>query len=172
MSKLVIIRGYSGSGKTTVSKRIAKKYRWELINYDLFFFGVNIHEKKLKSDYEICFETVKDCLKNIIKKKRDVVLEGALAPIDKNDLYNTDEIVRIAKRHKYKTHRILLIDKEKVSYSRMRKRHNVVKKVSYKALKKKILEEHPKNELIIDTSDLTVQQVQNKIEKFINPKKD
>jgi len=172
MPKLVIIRGYSGSGKTTISKKIAKKYRWELINYDSFFFGMNIHEKKLKSDYEICFETIKDCLRNCIKNKRDVILEGALAPINKKDNYKTGEIIKIAKKQGYKVYRILLVDDEKVSYERMKKRQNIVKKWAYNLLKKKINREHPKDEFVIDTSKLTVRQIQNKIEKFIKPKKD
>ncbi|MEK7549307.1 MAG: AAA family ATPase [Patescibacteria group bacterium] len=172
MPKLVIIRGYSGTGKTTVSKKLAKKYRWELINYDAFFFGINQYEKKLKNDYKICFETIKDCIKLCIKNKRDIILEGALAPINKYDVYNTKEIVKLAKKSKYSVIRILLVGDEQVNYQRMRKRKNIVKKWVYWALRKKIDSEKPNSEIVINTNTLTAKQVENRIEKLIKPEKD
>ena len=30
--------------------------------------GINQYEKKLKNDYKICFETIKDCIKLLYKK--------------------------------------------------------------------------------------------------------
>jgi len=48
MSKLIIIRGYSGTGKSSVAKIIAEKYDFALLKEDNFFFAFNPHQKKMK----------------------------------------------------------------------------------------------------------------------------
>jgi predicted kinase len=64
MPKLIIIRGYSATGKSTVSKILADRYDYALIREDTFFFALNPHQPHEKDDFEVTFDNILDCLKN------------------------------------------------------------------------------------------------------------
>ena len=51
MLQLVIIRGYCGVGKSTVTKELAKRLKFALLDYDIFIWSFNAYPKHTKQDY-------------------------------------------------------------------------------------------------------------------------
>ena len=165
--KLIIIRGYSGTGKSTVSKMFAEKYRWALIKSDYFFFGINPYHKHPKSDYEITFDNILDCIKNYMEKNKNIIIEGALVAVNKNDPVDIRKLINLGKRHGYKIFRFVFVAKKKVTTRRMKKRKHIVPDWAYNTIRRKVNKSKSKNTIVIDTSNYSVKQIINKIEKIV-----
>jgi len=172
MKSLVIIRGYSASGKTSVATEIAKRKRFQLIGYDTFFFGLNRHRDFLPSDFKITFSSVLDCLENCMKHKRNVILEGALSPIHKWDVFDIKKILALARKYDYKIVRILLVADYKICKKRMAIRKSPVHKGTFDQIAVKIRDTPEKGEIIIDTSNLSMAQLLEKVNAHIGQRKD
>ncbi|MFC1598534.1 AAA family ATPase [Patescibacteria group bacterium] len=167
MSKLIIIRGYSGTGKSTISKLIAEKNDYALLREDTFFFAFNPHKKHDKKDYEVTFDNILDCVQNYMEKGQKIIIEGALAPIVEANPLDIKQFAKLAKKYNYDFIRLLFIADEKVCYKRMKKRGHIVKKEIYKKLIKKINQLKSKDEIVIDTSKGSIEQNVKKVEKII-----
>ncbi len=120
MPKFLIIRGYSCSGKTTISRQLAKECRFALLEYDFFHFRLIRYKDYAAKEHKIIFKTVLDCIRNCMKYKKNIILEGALAPIDKGDPFQIKKIINLAKRHNYKIINVLFTVDRKVARKRMK----------------------------------------------------
>jgi predicted kinase len=167
MAKLIIIRGYSGTGKSTVAKMIAEKHDFALLKEDNFFFALNPHKTKDKDDYQVTFDNIVDCLENYMQQGQDIIIEGALAPIVKENPLDINDFEKLAKKHNYDLFKLLFIADEKVCIERMAKRGHTVKKEIFKKLARKINQLQTKDEIIIDTSQLSLDQSVANVEKII-----
>ncbi len=54
-SKIIIVTGISGSGKSVLSLELSKKYKYEIISFDIIF-NYDIGREKTKLEEEILFE--------------------------------------------------------------------------------------------------------------------
>ena len=167
MNKLVIIRGYSGTGKSTVSEMFAKKHRWALIKSDYFFFGMNPYKKHPKSDYEVTFDNIVDCTKNYMEEGKDIIVEGALVVVNKNDPVDIKKLINLGKRHGYRIIRLIFIADKDITKERMKKRKHVVPKWAYDIIIRKVRQSKSKNSIVIDTSNLSLNKVLKKLEEVI-----
>jgi len=167
MSKLIIIRGYSGTGKSTISKMIAEKHDYALLREDTFFFAFNPHKVHDKKDYKVTFDNILDCVENYMQQGQKIIIEGALAPIVEENPLDIKRFTKLAKKYNYDLIRLLFIANENECYKRMKKRGHIVKKEIYKKLIKKINQLKSKGEIIIDTSKGTINQNLKKVEKII-----
>lgn len=167
MKKMIIIRGYAGSGKTSVSTLLAEKHNFGLLREDVFFFAFNPHKPKDEKDYQVTVENLLDCVENYMQTNEGIIIEGAFAPIYKKNPIDLKSFAKLAKKYKYKLFELLFIADENVCYRRMKKRGYVVKKLIYKKLKNKIDELKTNNEITIDTSKSSIKEVVRKIEDII-----
>jgi predicted kinase len=167
MSKLIIIRGYSGTGKSTISKMLAEKHDFALLKEDTFFFALNPHKKHDKKDYEVTFNNLIDCVKNYMEIGQKIIIEGALAPILEENPLDIDEFVDLAKKHKYKIIRLLFIADKDTCIKRMKERGYIVKEETYNKLAKKVNQLKTKEEIVIDSSKDTLDETIKKVEELV-----
>lgn len=167
MSKVLIIRGYCGTGKSTVAKTIAKKNNFAFLEYDNFLWGMNKAKKPSKFEYEITFKNFSMVLKNYLKTKKNILIEGPLVSRTNEDPFEIEKIISIIKKEKYECIIVQLRATENVCLERMNKRAKIVPKWERDMFIKKHIDSIQKNEIIIDTSNLSLKQTQNKIEKLL-----
>jgi cytidylate kinase len=167
MAKVVIIRGYCGTGKSSVAKNIAKKNNFAFLEYDVFLWNMNTAKKPSKFEYEITFQNFLSVLKNYLKTGKNIIIEGPLVPRTGEDPFNLKKIISIIKKVNYKCQIIQLTANENVCVKRMKKRNYIVPKWERDMFKRKHDESIQKNEIIIDNSNLTIRQTINKIEKLL-----
>ncbi len=167
MQKLLIIRGYSCSGKTTISRQLAKECRFALIEYDFFHFRLIRYKNYKTTEHKIIFKTVLDCMRNCMKYKKNIILEGALAPIDRGDPFQIEKITNLAKRHNYKIINVLFVVDKKIARKRMKIRNNFLSNKLYDKLVNKIKSIKIKDEIVIDTTKLSIRSVITKLKKLL-----
>ena len=171
MKTLLIINGYSGTGKTTVSKLFAQQHKFALINQDYFQFGVNAAGQPprhlTKDEKEIAFEDILDIAENYMEKSHDILIEGALVSISPENPVNILALETLGKKHDYRTVRVEFIAKDSVTMGRMKERGIVVQKDSYEKLKQAAKKEESLGVHVIDTSEKTPEQVLKVIEEII-----
>lgn len=167
MPKVLIIRGYCGSGKSAVSKYIANKYNFAFLEYDNFLWNMNQTKSPSKSEYEITFKNLLSVLKNYLKTNKNILIEGPLVPRTKDDPFNLKKIVSVIKKSKHKPQIVQLIANDKVCVERMKKRNHVVPKWERDMFKQKHDNSILRNEIIIDTSNLNLKQAINNITKLL-----
>jgi dephospho-CoA kinase len=134
MPTLIIVNGFSASGKSTTAQAFAEKHGFVLIKQDTFLFELNpIKESKkshTKEDYLLTISNMMCCLKNSMKVKRNIIMEGALVSISELDPIDLIKFIALAKTNKYKVKVVTFSASDKVRYSRMkRKRHTLKKKL-------------------------------------------
>ncbi len=91
---LIIIRGVSGSGKSTVADELRKYFGKDVavIHTSIFY-----HEIVKGDKPEIVMENTYRILDNYLKNKYSVILEGTLSFKDKNNRYYFERFIRLAK---------------------------------------------------------------------------
>jgi len=173
MGMLLVINGYSGSGKSTVARMFAEKHKYALIVQDYFLFNMNAANLKEPSsapgDHEIAFINNLQVVENYMKIKRNVVLEGALVSISKQDPLDLRDYIKLAKKHSYDTKVITLVAKGKTRTRRQKKRKCVVPRHIDKTLREAT---HDINELIgtnttLDTTKLSRKKMLEALEELV-----
>lgn len=167
MSKVLIIRGYCGTGKSSVAKHIAKKNDFAFLEYDTFLWNMNTTRKPSKFEYEITFKNFLSVLRNYLKTKKDILIEGPLVPRTKEDPFNIKKVISIIRKANYKCQIVQLTVEEPICVQRMKKRNHVVPRWERDMFKQKHDDSIQSDEVIIDTSNLTIRQTINKIEKLM-----
>jgi dephospho-CoA kinase len=167
MPKILVIRGYCGTGKSSVAKKIAKKNNYALLEYDNFLWNMNPVSKPSKFEYEISFLNFLSVLKNYLKTKKNIVIEGPLVQRTKEDPFEIKKVISIIKRAKYNYKIVQLVANEIECIKRMKKRNQIVSKREREMFKSKHNNSIQKNEIVIDNSKLSITQTINKIQKRI-----
>jgi len=162
-NKIILISGIPGTGKTTISKELGKRFKWEVISIGKFVIENNLiiskdnvrdtfitNEKKLISQLK----------KVILKSSETIVIEGHFVDIIPNKFV---DIIIILRTHPY----IL----EKRLYRKNYSRNKVNENVSAEILgicTANALNRYPKNKIFeLDTSNLSIENTLNLIEKII-----
>ena len=174
MTHVLIIRGYCGAGKTTLASKYAKKHNCALLEYDRFLWNLNSYLWKkgpakhiTHKEYEITFKNYMDVLRNYLESGRDVVLEGILIHQSRNDPFHIENLVSEIKKTKSKYTIIQLRLDESISVERMKERGWVVKKKSWEHVKQEEQKELQPNEIVIDTTKKSKEEVLKEIEKEV-----
>ena len=118
---------------------------------------------------EIVMENTKRILDNYLKNKYNVVLEGTLSnKNEKGELYIKD-FLKLAKKYNIPTKEFFF----EASFSELKKREKNRKKISLKKLKEFYNKTHKtkrKEEIVIDTSNKSINQVLNEVKKHLSSK--
>ncbi len=169
---LLIINGYSASGKSTLSLKFAKKHDYALIIQDHFLFKMNPSSLKTKKpnsfNHEITQINLLSCIENYMKYKRDILIEGALVSITNTDPIDISDFVNLAKKYEYTTTIISLVANEKVRKQRQKKRGNTLPKRTDKKLVDAAEKQYSKfNNHRIDTTKSSITKSLEEIEKIV-----
>jgi len=167
MSKVIIVRGYCGTGKSSAAKAIVSKNDFAFLEYDNFLWNINAVNKPVKSDYEITFTNFLTVLKNYLKTNRNILIEGPLVPRTKDDPFDIKKLISIINKAGYKYKIIQLIASDRVCVRRMKKRNHIVPKWERDMFMQKHDTTIQKEEIVIDTSNLTIQQTINIIKRIL-----
>lgn len=173
MKKLVIIQGYSGAGKTTIARSLARKYRIPVVEYDMFLFGLHPFgsSRLRKKEYDASQAHLKSAVTYYMKEGRMLILEGALMSINaKLNTFKLEDFFVLAKKYKYRVEHILLVSDKKVAKERMMSRGTVVKSKSYDKIVKQVNKYKKSHVHVLDTTHLTKRQVLNRVEKLAHMK--
>src|SRR5688572_25585501 len=123
---LVIINGYSASGKSTLSFKFAKKHDYALIIQDHFLFKMNPSSLKTKIpkplNHEIARVNLLSVLENYMKYEQNILLEGALVSITDTDPMDVMDFIDLANKYNYTATIITLTASDKVRKNRQKKR--------------------------------------------------
>lgn len=119
---LIIIRGSSGIGKSTISKEVAKKIPGlvSLIDSDVLRFDFIPKRTKSFDDRELIYKNLWDLTKNSLNQGLNVIFEGILAKKTNNKL-NIDKY-DIYKKKGVKVSKIHLTCSEKIQIKRIKNR--------------------------------------------------
>lgn len=157
----LIIKGYAGSGKTTLSFKYAKEYDLALIEQDNFLFDMNPaslkNRRARQPNHKIAFKNMLSCIENYMQAGRDILLEGALVAIRDTDPLDLADFIKLAKKYNYKSILLTLVADDKTRKRRQKKRGHVLKPHN----DKKLITAANQQRLeianhIIDTSKLTI----------------
>ncbi|MCK5607712.1 (d)CMP kinase [Candidatus Pacearchaeota archaeon] len=74
-SNILLIAGIPASGKSTLGKKLAKKYKAKYIETDIFY---NVNDSQAAEDYEPEEEYKKDFVKKYKRSKKRYVIEGVI----------------------------------------------------------------------------------------------
>ena len=173
MAILVIVNGFAGTGKTTVVKQFARKHDFVVIKQDTFLFELNaIREPKkglTEEEYILSIKNMMSCVKNYVKHRKNIIIEGALVSISPNDPLDIRKFINIGKKNNYKVKVIMLTAKDSVRHKRMKKRKNIVPKKIDKLLKDaaESTNVNINNVNVLDTSNYSRRKVLEKFETII-----
>ena len=162
MSKLYIITGPAGVGKSTISKEIAKKSnKSALIEGDeIYHLVCGGYESawKEKNHLEVFWKNVIDIINNFLEDGYDIIFNYII----KN---NTIEMLKRNIKHEDTKFVVLLTDEETiVKRDKQRIEENQMGKRSL-ILLKQFKEEPFNSKFILDTTKLTIEDVVNEIIK-------
>ena len=173
MATLVIINGFAGAGKSTVAKEFAKKYDFVLIKQDTFLFELNaIKEPKkglTKEENILTIKNMMSCVKNYMKYRKNIIIEGALVSISHKDPLDIRQFINLGKKNGYTVKDIMFIAKDSVRYKRLKKKKSIVPKRIDTMLKKaaETVNTKIKKVTVLDTSNYSRKMVLKKLKKII-----
>jgi len=81
----IIMRGYIGSGKTTLAKKLAIKLRLNSLSTDYFLFSLFPYQDRSEAEVLLAFDNLMCALKNGIRTDRSFMIEGDALPVDNVD---------------------------------------------------------------------------------------
>ena len=173
MKKLIIANGYSGSGKTTTVSQFAKKHDFVVIKQDTFLFELNAIKNPRKElteeEYILTQKNMLCCVKNYIKYKKNIIIEGALVAISSKDSLDIGKFLSLGKKNNYGVKVISFTASDNIRHRRMKKRKAVVPKGTDKRLKDATESMNSKMVKVktIDTSNLSRREVLKRFEKLV-----
>jgi len=118
MSKALIVRGYCGTGKSSVAKHIAKKNDFAFLEYDNFLWNMNTTREPSKFEYEITFKNFLSVLKNYLKTKKNILIEGPLVPRTNEDPFDIKKVISLIKKSNYECKIVQLTANEDICVKR------------------------------------------------------
>ncbi len=128
--KLIVIRGYPGAGKTTLSRKYAEKHDLALLSQDVFVFDFNpsaeVTRKILPFDGKIGFKNLLSVLENYMRVQKPILLEGALAARSEDDHFDFMEVLAMANKYGYQIISVTLVADETVRRKRQEERGYVL----------------------------------------------
>jgi len=165
---LIIIRGNAGSGKSTIAEKLREIFpnpkKVAVIHTEIFYWEI------VKGDsVETVMENTKRIIDNYLKNKYHVILEGTLSNKDKEGNLYINSILKIAKKYKVLIKQFFF----ETSFSELERREKSRNKISLEQLRHlydKTLKTKRKDEILIDTSDKSTNEVLNEVRKHLSKK--
>ncbi|MCL2445023.1 ATP-binding protein [Candidatus Saccharibacteria bacterium] len=172
---LLIVKGYPGVGKSTLSKKFAKKHDFALLQQDHFWFGLNPFTMNLRStrpiDRQIGFKNLLSTAKNYIDAKKPILTEGALLIDAPGEPPIIPSLIKLADKHNYRIVIITLQTKDNVRKNRQRKRGYVLRPHIDNRLKKSATTQFADlASTTLDTSKLSIKKSLEALENLVFPK--
>lgn len=173
MATLVIVNGFAGTGKTTAVKQFAAEHDFVVIKQDTFLFELNaIKDPKkglTKEEYMLTIKNMMSCIKNYMKYRKNIIVEGALVAISQYDSLDVRKFINLGKKNNYKVKVISFTARDNVRYRRMKKRKAILPKKTDIRLKKvaEIVNTKINKVIVLDTSDYSRKMVLKKLEEII-----
>ena len=167
MALVLIIRGYCGTGKSTIAKYISKRYQFAFLEYDNFLWDLNSYVKPAKSEYEITFKNFMSVLKNYLKTDKSILIEGPLVSRCGDDPFDLKKVISAITKSNHQLKIVQLTATEDVCLQRMKNRNHIVPKWERDMFRKGHDDSIQKDEVIIDTTKLTLNQTINRIKKLL-----
>jgi len=164
----LILRGTNGSGKTSISRKIAEKYKTILIESDMLAFSFQRHKPEGKEHFELGRYMFKCCFDYAVERKRDLVLDGVF--IQRNPAINKFSItpyLKILKNNGYSIIRVMLTSSDEDAKKRMEGREYPVPDSVYHEIKDLLTKSTGLEEIIINTSKNTESEVFDLTTKLI-----
>jgi len=128
---LLIIKGYPGSGKTTLAGKFAKKHDFALIKQDSFWFGLNpgsmISRFTRSLDRQVGFKNIISCTENYMEVQKPILIEGALLVDVPGEPPIIPAVLSLAAKYKYDPIIITLKADDKTRHKRQRKRGYILR---------------------------------------------
>jgi len=166
---LITIVGWSGAGKTTLARELAKKHDFANISEDYFVFDMNprslIKRTARDVDRKIGMENMLLVLDNYMKNNKSIVVEGALVD---GPVYLCD-FEQIAKEHEYNFVSIMITADKKTRRNRKKKKggHVISSGLDRRLIKMAKTLGYTKIDNVIDTTSLSVKKSLSIIERII-----
>ncbi len=166
---LLIIRGTSGSGKSTIAHEVAMREKAVLLGHDTFLFTMLPYKPEGKEHFTLGNKHLMDCFTNALDAKKNIVMEGVFASFDlRINRFQIAPFVRKARALHYEVIRIQLQAPYKDARDRMEKRGTIVPKVLYDKLKAALEKTSSQDEIIIDTHAISPDTILEKVYGLIN----
>ncbi len=162
-AQLIIIRGVSGSGKSTIAEKLRKHFpkKTAVIHTEMFYWGIVNGDKP-----ETVMENTRRIVDNYLKNDYTVILEGTLSFRDKKGNLYINKCKKLAKKYNVKLKQFFLF----AEMNELKKREKVRRKISLKLLSERYklcMGTINKNEVFIDTTKKTISEVLKEIKKEI-----
>ena len=160
MKRLIILRGPSGAGKTTVTKIIRKKLKGKtaVLCSDPFYHGICIREQNKDVVYGALYLLTGHYLKN----GYNVILEGVLSS-KKNKKLRIDKFKRLGKRYGARVTMFYLnVDVRTAVKRRKRKEYVMTPRYVKKIHSMSIVSKH-KDDYEVDVKGKTPRKIANEI---------
>ena len=108
--KIILIRGSPATGKTTLSKNLAKQINGKVsvLSLDEFKWIMTAHVPRDKNDFQIAFDNYLFCLDNYLKKGYTVICEDAWVQKLEDKSTDINSVLELAKKYDVKINQILL----------------------------------------------------------------
>jgi len=154
MKNLILIMGSPSAGKTHTSNELQTLLNASIIRQDTYMEKLGWE----KADSEEVFKLMLNELNNQIDQNKNIIIEGILTPIRK-DNYLSDKFIQLAKENDYKTSTVFLRTTLKTVKERANKKADPIKAAKYFSMLTKWYNDAIKHisnaDLIIDSDNKT-----------------
>lgn len=120
--KLIILRGYNGSGKSTTARALAIKHRLFVIGTDTFGWELQPYRDKQPLDQEIATKTIEACFQIFLETGQGIIVDGTLAPVHDKDPIDSNFFITRAAEYGYDVIPVVLTISEEGIRERFQKR--------------------------------------------------
>ncbi|MFV0485517.1 MAG: AAA family ATPase [Candidatus Saccharimonadales bacterium] len=165
MSKptLLIIRGYSGAGKSALSLEYAQKHDFALLKQDTFYFGMNpaskLQQVTRPKDTELGWRNTLSVVENYMNSGQSIILEGALNRFHDYDSLDFAHLTDLSSKYGYKVILLTIIADEKTRRKRKKKKGYVTKlKVDRMLVELTDRQALPQSSHVLDTSKMSIKK--------------
>ena len=167
--KLIIIRGSPASGKSTLTRNLAKNINGKiaLLIVDEFRWVMTAHENRDEKDYAISFDNFLYALENYLKLGYTIIVEDTWIRKHKDNATSIKKVVDLGKEYNAEIHQILL----KGSWSTVKHintlRPMVIPQKELKDLYEQVYSKNIKDEVVIDIDNKKPNQILKETIKII-----